>query len=82
MTVTAEMLPDELIRLLGEETLHQYPNINQAIQALKTADEPTRIARAGKVIEELGRGLEHLSNASGALTAIAMIARVLSGGGL
>lgn len=80
VTVTFQTLPDELLRLLGTDALR--PEIASAITDLKNADEPTRLRKAGKVIEELGRGLEHLSNTGGALAAIALIARMLSGGGL
>lgn len=80
VTVTFQTLPEELLKLLGADALR--PEIANAINALKEADEPTRLEKAGKVIEELGRGLAHLSNTGGALAAIALIARMLSGGGL
>lgn len=80
VTVTFQTLPDELLKLLGTDALR--PEIASAITALKAADELTRMEKAGKVIEELGRGLGHLSNTGGALAAIALIARMLSGGGL
>ncbi len=80
VTVTFQTLPDELLKLLGTDALR--PEIASAITALKAADELTRMEKAGKVIEELGRGLAHLSNTGGALAAIALIARMLSGGGL
>lgn len=82
VTVTAETLPDELIKLLGDEMLRQHSEVAQAIEALKTSDKPTRLQKAGKVIEELGRCLGHLTNTAGALAAIALITRVLSGSGL
>jgi len=80
VNVTAQTLPDELVKLLGADALR--PEIAAAISALKVADEPTRLEKAGKVIEELGRGLAHMSNTGGALAAIALITRMFSGGGL
>lgn len=80
VTVTIETLPHELLKLLGTDALR--PEIASAITELKTADDLTRVEKAGKVIEELGRGLAHLSNTGGALAAITLIARMLSGGGL
>lgn len=80
VNVTAQTLPDELVRLLGEDA--QRPEIAAAITALKTADDPTRLEKMGKVIEELGRGLAHLTNTGGAIAAITLIAKILSGGGL
>ncbi len=80
VNVTAQQLPDAIVRLLGEDALR--PEIAAAITDLKTADEPTRLEKMGKVIEELGRGLGHLSNTGGALAAIALITKILSGGGL
>jgi len=80
VTVTFQTLPEELVKLLGADALR--PEIASAIHALQSADEPTRLEKAGRVIEELGRGLAHLSNTGGALAAIALIARMLSGGGL
>jgi len=78
VNVTAESLPDELVKLLGKDAVE--PNVAQAIEALKNADEPNRREKAGKVIAELGRSLEHLSNAGGAISAIMLIARLLSTG--
>lgn len=80
VNVTAQHLPDELVRLLGEDA--RRPEIAAAITELKTADESTRLGKMGKVIEELGRGLSHMKNAAGAIEAIILIARILGGGGL
>lgn len=84
VTVTLQTLPDELIKLLGTDS--SRPQIASVIEELKTlpesADKSARLEKAGKVIEELGRSLAHLSNTGGALAAIALIARMLSGGGL
>lgn len=79
ITQTSEALTKELKQVLGMELLQQAPELNHAIEGLKTADEPNRARKAGKVIEELGRCMAHMANAGNAITAIAMIIRFLGG---
>jgi len=80
VSVTAQTLPDEIIKLLGADA--DRPEVAAAIEELRQSNDTTRIEKAGKVIQELGRSLEHVANAGGALSAIAMIVRVLTGQGL
>lgn len=77
VTVTMQTLPDELYKLLGEDAKRE--NIAAALNDLKEATDSTRLKKAGRVIEELGRSLEHLSNAGGALAALALIVRLFGG---
>ena len=78
VNLSTEAIPDKLIKILGDETLRQHVEIATAIEGLRNADQPTRLEKIGKVIQELGRDLGHLSNTAGAIAAITLLARVLS----
>jgi hypothetical protein len=72
-------LATELEKLLGDDGL-QDEELRKAIDALRGIDnEPkeTRLQKVGKVMEELGRCLGHLSNTGGAVAAIGLVAKFM-----
>jgi hypothetical protein len=82
VTVTAESLPDELVKILGKEVLDQYGEIANAIEELRVAGQPTKREKMGLVIQELGRYIGHVSNTGGAITVIMTLAQMISRGNL
>jgi hypothetical protein len=69
----------ELEKILGNEMLQRNPALKEALASLHDADEPSRLQKMGKVVEELGRSLYHVGNAGAAISAIALIAKFLGG---
>lgn len=72
-------LASELEALLGGDVLAENEPLQSAIQDLRTADESSRRRKMGKVIQELGRCLEHLANTGGVLAALALLVKALGG---
>lgn len=72
----ASQLADELENLLGD-LLNEQAELQKAVQELRKTDRETRVQKAGKVIEELGRCLSHSANASAVTLAIMQAARFI-----
>ena len=79
VTLTIETLPAQLRNQLGLDFLQEQPEVAEAINDLEVSDEPTRIQKLGRVIQELGRCMGHISNARNVILAIVMVVRVLNG---
>lgn len=78
--ISADMLPDKLIEMLGDSFLQKNAEVAAAIEGLKTANQLTQRSKLAKVIEELGRCLEHTANAGTAIAAIGLIHHFLASG--
>lgn len=78
--VNVGKLVGDLRVAVGESALRENPALAEAIAELESsADEPTRRAKLGKVVLELGRGMQHVANFAGTLTAIGMFAQMFAG---
>lgn len=78
-TVNIIQLTSQVEELVGEEILQANQDLRFAINELRQSikdPEPTRFQKLGKVIEELGRCLGHVSNTYGVLQAIALLSEV------
>jgi hypothetical protein len=73
-----EQLSDKLMDMMGDSMMEEHPPLRAAIANLRTADTPSEVrSRAGRVIEELGRGIAALANAGAAIEAIQLIGHFL-----
>jgi hypothetical protein len=71
-----EQLSDKLMLMMGDAAMEAHPPLRAAIDDLRAADTPAEIrSRAGRVIEEVGRGVVALANAGAAIEAIQLIGR-------
>jgi hypothetical protein len=75
---SVEQLSDKLMDMMGDSMMDDHPPLRAAIADLRTADTPSEVRqRAGRVIEELGRGIVTLANAGAAIEAIQLIGHFL-----
>jgi hypothetical protein len=73
-----EQLSDRLMLMMGNAAMEAHPPLRAAIDDLRAADDPAEIrSRAGRVIEEVGRGVVALANAGAAIEAIQLIGHFL-----
>jgi hypothetical protein len=73
-----EQLSDKLMLMMGDSAMEAHPPLRAAIDDLRDADTPAEIrSRAGRVIEEVGRGVAALANAGAAIEAIQLIGHFL-----
>jgi hypothetical protein len=73
-----DQLSDKLMFMMGDAAMEAHPPLRKAIDDLRAADDPVEVrTRAGRVIEEVGRGLVALANAGAAIEAIQLIGHFL-----
>jgi hypothetical protein len=70
-------LADQLIAILGQQTLQTDHNLAEAIRELSVSIESERQSKVGKVISELGRCLQHGANVTMVVQAIGFLAQVV-----
>ena len=76
-----QKIADDVENLVGPE-IDQIPELKQALDELRTSDEPSRGKKLRLVMDELGRSLAHINNAGGAIKAIMMLGSTLQTMGL
>jgi hypothetical protein len=75
---SVEQLSDKLMNMMGDSAMAAHPPLRTAIDDLRDADTPSEVRlRAGRVIEEVGRGIVALANAGAAIEAIQLIGHFL-----
>jgi hypothetical protein len=75
---TLSEVADDLTKQLGESFLESQTDLRNAIDALREANEANQQSKLGKVISELGRCLDHGSNAASVTIALTMLIMLLS----
>lgn len=79
---TPTELAEKLLQVLGNDTLDANPELAQAIRELAYVPEQNRKFQFGKVIYQLGNGLQHVANTAVVIEALLILARFAYSQGL
>ncbi len=75
--ISSSELAQQLTEILGNELIQSNAELSAAIYELTNSIESERQSKLGKVVSELGRGLQHGANAYVVAQAIGFIGQVL-----
>lgn len=75
--MTYSEIADKISEILGNNLLQTNSDLSAAIDELRSSIENDRQSKVGKVISELGRGLQHGANTFVVMQAIGFLAQIL-----